>query len=170
MEETLPPHPLGPCQPLAPRAWQQAEGAGMTGEPYTGWRDSDYSPGCPVRKELPTRGERAASSSASLISTALGAGRPQRSAWAVHPWSVCGPEAQGTEETPLSPPPSGPEGREFPGTHAPRGSFSNSNEGTLRGEGTWQSWGQAGRCIGHTLHSGPKSAGFSGTCTCPQHF
>lgn len=31
----------------------------MTGEPYTGWRDSDYSPGCLVRKELPTRVERA---------------------------------------------------------------------------------------------------------------
>lgn len=110
----------------------------MAGEPILGLGHSDYSPGCLVRRGL--RMQRAASSSASRVPTALGMGKPLRSGGLCTPglraWTVCSPEAQGTKETFVSPPLPEPGGREVLRTHAPRRSFSESQKAPW-GQGTW---------------------------------
>lgn len=47
--------PEGPSQPLAPKAWQEAESADMAEEPFGA---SGSSTGCLVRKGLPHWGQR----------------------------------------------------------------------------------------------------------------
>lgn len=141
--------PQGPSQPLAPKAWQEAEGADMAEEPLG---DSGYSTGCLVRKGLPHRGRESPSrtavsshsliehkqngshpevhtfSSASPVSTALEAGGPEicldNAPMGSEP-KMCvpglWPKAQDTEETLVSPLSSWPDQRGLPGTWVPRG-------------------------------------------------
>lgn len=84
--------------------------------------------------------QTAASSSASQVLNTLGKGKPLRSGGLCTPglrvWIVCSPEAQGTKETFGSPPLPEPGGREVPRTHAPRGSFPESQKAPWA-QGTW---------------------------------
>lgn len=84
--------------------------------------------------------QTAASSSASQVLNTLGKGKPLRSGGlctsGLRVWTACSPEAQSTKETFGSPPLPEPGGREVPRTHAPRGSFPESQKAPWA-QGTW---------------------------------